>query len=186
MKIRMPKKRDLIFLVVIVLLIIPQTRKPIQVTLNKVISQFGPSIIDKSNRTALEFSSFKLVSADGEEINLKDLQGEVILLNFWATWCPPCIAELPHIQDLANDYNNKIKIILVSGENQRKVSTFFEKKGYVLDSYKPLEAYPSSLNVSSIPRTLLLDKEGNIVIDKVGPANWNSDKVRDLIDDLLN
>ena len=113
MKIRMPKKRDLIFLVVIVLLIIPQTRKPIQVTLNKVISQFGPSIIDKSNRTALEFSSFKLVSADGEEINLKDLQGEVILLNFWATWYPPCIAELPHIQDLANDYNNKIKIIFL-------------------------------------------------------------------------
>ena len=185
MKLKKPKTSNIIFVVVIALLIIPQTRKPLQVTLNKIIAAFGPSIIDEEKRAVFEFSSWKLEDLNGEQINFKELEGEVVLLNFWATWCPPCIAELPHIQDLANEYDGKIKIVLVSGENPNKVSTYFDKKGYQLNSYRSLESYPEGLNISSIPRTFLIDKQGRIVIDKTGAANWNSNKVRTLIDDLL-
>ena len=77
------------------------------------------------------------------------------------------------------------KIILISGERQKKVAAYLERKNYNLDSYRPLESYPEGLNISSIPRTFLIDRSGAIVIDKTGPANWNSNKVRNLIDDLL-
>ena len=126
MKIKKPRRGDIIFIIVLALILIPQTRKPIQVTLNKVISQFGPTVIDPSDRENLEFSSFKLMDASGEPINLKDYSGEVILLNFWATWCPPCIAELPQLQALYDDYHGKIKMVLISGENQKKVHDFSE------------------------------------------------------------
>lgn len=185
MKIKRTQLSNLLFVVVIVLLLIPQTRKPIQVVLNKAISQLGPSIEDEADRALFDFPSFKLVDLYGDRVNLSDFRGEVILLNFWATWCPPCIAELPHIQSLVNDYDNKIKIVLVSGENSEKVAAFLKKKGYNLNSFSPLENYPEMLNVSSIPRTFLISKEGEIVIDKTGPANWNSNKVRNLIDDMI-
>ncbi|MFK2820754.1 TlpA disulfide reductase family protein [Flavobacteriaceae sp. LMIT009] len=185
MKLRKPKASNIIFFVVIALLIIPQTRKPIQVALNKVIAVFGPLIIDEGKRSVFEYSSWRLEGLNGEQINFKDLEGEVVLLNFWATWCPPCIAELPHIQELSKEYGNRIKIVLVSGESLNKVSSYFDKKGYDLNSYHPLESYPKGLNISSIPRTFLIDEQGKIVIDKTGAANWNSNKVRKLIDDLL-
>lgn len=185
MKLKKPKRSDLILLVVIALLLIPQTRKPLQITLNKVIAVFGPSVIKEENRATFTYTNWNLEDLNGNRINFKDLKGEVVLINFWATWCPPCVAELPHIQNLANDYGDKIKIVLVSGENQIKVSTYLNKKDYKLNSYRSLESYPEVLNISSIPRTFLIDKQGKIVIDKTGAANWNSNKVRSLIDDLL-
>jgi thiol-disulfide isomerase/thioredoxin len=185
MKLKKPKVSNVIFFVVIALLIIPQTRTPIQVTLNKAIAIFSPSIIDEEKRGVFEFSSWRLEDINGKQINFNDLEGEVVLLNFWATWCPPCVAELPHIQNLANEYGNKVKIVLVSGENPSKVSTYLNEKGFSLKSYRALDSYPEGLNISSIPRTFLIDKKGKIVIDKTGAANWNSNKVRNLIDELL-
>ena len=185
MKLRKPQKRDVLFFAIIVLLIIPQTRKPIQVTLNKVLALFAPSVIDKENRSVFELSNWKLEDLNGEQINLKDLKGEVILLNFWATWCPPCIAELPHIQKLTDDYGEKIKIVLVSNESLIEVASYLRDKGYSLNSYRPISNYPNNLDISSIPRTFLIDRQGNIVIDKTGAANWNGAKVREVIDELL-
>ncbi len=185
MKITKSQRNNILFVVLIALFIIPQTRKPIQIVLQKVLASFSPSTIAVDDRKSISFDNWRLQDLSGNEINFKELEGKVVLLNFWATWCPPCIAEFPHIEALYEDYETKVAFVLVSNEKQEVVKAFLDKEKFNINSYTPLNQYPKGLHISSIPRTLLIDKNGNIVIDKTGAANWNSDKVRGQIDELL-
>ncbi|WAC02004.1 hypothetical protein N7U66_19600 [Lacinutrix neustonica] len=92
---------------------------------------------------------------------------------------------MPSIQALSNDYDGKISIVLVSNENPEIIAAFLKKKNYNLKVYTPKTQAPQTFQVNSIPRTFLLDKLGNIIIDESGAANWNSEKVRTTIDQLL-
>jgi len=186
MKISKSQRKNLIFLVVIALLIIPQTRKPIQVFLNKGLALFSPSVIDTENRKVLDNYNWQLEGLDGKTFDYSSTKNKVVLINFWATWCAPCIAEMPSLEKLHNDYKDKIIFLFVSNEDKEKVFKFIDKNKYSFNVYKPLTQYPETFNVSSIPRTFLIDKNGNIVIDKTGASNWNSDKVRTVIDQLIS
>lgn len=185
MKIRKPKKSDVILLVIITLLIIPKTRKPIQIALHSVLSKFGPSVIDKEDQEKVSYASWKLRDLDGNELNYQDTKGKVVFVNLWATWCPPCIAEFQNIQDLYNDYGNDVLFLLVSDESPKTIQKFLDKKTYDIPIFNPLTNYPGDFNPRSIPRTYIIDKEGHIIVDKKGAANWNSDTVRKQLDELL-
>lgn len=145
----------------------------------------GPSVINENQRELVVFDSWQLSDVYGNEINFKDLHGNVVFLNFWATWCPPCIAEMPSLNELYTDYKNKVRFVLVSNEKVSTVQKFMKKNNYDLNSYVPLSNYPENFKVRSIPRTFLIDKEGRIVIDKIGAANWNSQKVRMQLEALI-
>ncbi len=185
MKVSKSQRKIFIFLVVIALLIIPQTRQPIQVLLNKGLALFSPSVINSDDRKALDNYDWQLEDSEGNIFNYESTKDKVVLINFWATWCPPCIAEMPNLDKLYKDYNDKIVFLFVSDEDEEKISMFLEKHNYSFKAYKAISEYPNNFNVSSIPRTFLIDKKGNIVIDKTGASNWNSEKVRTLIDQLL-
>ena len=185
MKFRKPKKSDVILLVIIALLIIPQTRQPIQIAMHSVLSKFGPSIIDKEDQKIVSYSSWKLRDLEGNEINYSNTKGEIVFMNLWATWCPPCIAEFQGIQDLYDDYKDKVTFIMVSDESPETIKKFLTRKGYDIQIFNPLTNYPDDFNPRSIPRTFIIDKESHIVVDKKGAANWNSDKVREQLDELL-
>ncbi|RLD28011.1 MAG: TlpA family protein disulfide reductase [Bacteroidetes bacterium] len=186
MKISKSQRKNLIFLVVIALLIIPQTRKPIQVFLNKGLALFSPSVIDYEDRKVLDTYNWQLEDLDGKTFDYASTKNKVVLINFWATWCAPCIAEMPSLEKLYHDYNDKIIFLFVSNEDEEKISMFLEKHNYSFKAYKAISEYPENFNVSSIPRTFLIDKKGNIVIDKKGASNWNSEKMRAVIDELLS
>ena len=185
MKIRKPKTSDIIFLVIIALLIIPQTRHPIQIALHSVISKFNPSVIDKEDREKISYSIWKLRDLDGNELNFADTKDKVVFVNLWATWCPPCIAEFQSIQDLYNDFEDEVVFLLVSDESPETIKKFLDKKGYDIQIFNPLTNYPNEFNPRSIPRTYIIDKEGYIVVDKKGAASWNSEKVRNQLNQLL-
>ena len=185
MKISKSQRSNIIFLIVIALLIIPQTRQPIQVFLNKGLTLFNPSTVKENEQISLSDYDWKLKNINGDFLNFKDVKGKVVFVNFWATWCPPCIAEMSDIQRLYDDYKDKIEFVFVSNESFEIINTFLNKNGYSMDVYNSLTAYPETFNVTSIPRTFLIDKKGNIVIDKTGAANWNGEKVRETIDGLL-
>lgn len=185
MKFSRSKIKNIIFFIIIGLLIIPQTRQPIQVFLHKSLALFSPSIIDAANQVVIEDYSWRLKTTGGTPFNFESTKGKVVLVNFWATWCPPCIAEMPNMQLLYNDYKDKIEFVFVSNEEFSVINEFISKKGYTFDVYKPLTQNPEIFDVTSIPRTFLIDKTGKIVIDKRGAANWNSGTVRSTIDDLL-
>lgn len=185
MKISKSQRSNIIFLVIILLIVIPQTRQPIQVFLQKGLAMFSPSVIDEEDRVVLTDYNWQLVDENGLAYNFNDARGKVVFINFWATWCPPCIAEMPSMEKLYQDYKDDVDFLFVSNETQEVISKFKKKNDYEFLVHASLTANPEQLETSSIPRTFVLDQQGNIVIDKSGAADWNSKSVRKLLDDLL-
>lgn len=175
---------NILFILIILLLLVPQTRKPIQVTLNRLIA-FSPSEISEEKREKLEDYNWRLQGIDGEKHSFRESQGKVVLVNFWATWCPPCIAEMPSFQKLYDDYSGKVKFYFVSSEKGEKLQQFLEKKGYQLPVYQPLSAVPEKMRSNTLPTTFVISKTGELVVNKKGAANWNDENFRNLLDELL-
>lgn len=185
MKISKSQRSNIIFLVIILIMIIPQTRQPIQIFLQKGLAMFSPSVIKTENRITLTDYDWQLVDENGRSYDFNEAKGKVILINFWATWCPPCIAEMPSMEKLYQDYKDDVVFLFVSNETQEVISKFKEKHDYEFLVHASITRSPKVLEASSIPRTFVLDQKGHIVIDKSGAADWNSDKVRNVLDDLL-
>ncbi|WP_339756187.1 TlpA disulfide reductase family protein [uncultured Winogradskyella sp.] len=180
-------KRNIVFLIVIAILIIPQTRQPLQVLLHKGLSFFNTSsLIDQDDRATVSFSNWKLKSDVNTTLNFKETEGKVVLINFWATWCPPCIAEMPSLQALYNDYNDKVVFLFVTSDNFKTVEQFKTKKGFDFLVFNPLNEIPDELKTGSIPRTFVINKQGEIVVDESGAIDWNSETVRNQLDNLLS
>lgn len=175
---------NILFIIFIILLIVPQTRKPIQVGLNRIIA-FSPSEISEDKRQELDNYNWRLKRIDGEIYNFSDAQGQVTVVNLWATWCPPCIAEMPSFQKLYDDYENEVNFYFVSSEETEALTTFLQKKGYSLPVFQPMTMSPNQLQSNNLPTTYVISRTGEIVVDKTGAANWNDDNFRELLDRLL-
>lgn len=114
---------------------------------------------------------FKLKDQKGKIHRLSDYKGKVVFLNFWATWCPPCKKEMPHIQELYEEYGeNRGDVIFLSvsqpgGREQdvEGITAFMKENGYTWPSVMDLEGEVySNYQISSIPTTFMIDKDGNI------------------------
>ena len=177
--------KNVLFFVFIALMIIPQTRKPIQIFIQRGIAKFSPAIENEDDRMSLDTYNWQLLDLKGNIHDFNNSKGKVIVVNFWATWCPPCIAEMPSLHNLYEDYKDRVDFYFVSNEAPDIIKSFLEKNNYNLEVSIPRTKYPMVFDISGIPRTFLIDKQGKIVIDKTGAANWNSEKVRSTIDNLL-
>lgn len=175
---------SIFFGIFILLLIIPQTRIPIQVFLQRLIA-FSPSTVNVEKREILADFSWRLKEVNGLDVNLMESKNRVILINLWATWCPPCIAEMPLLQDLYNDYGDKVDFYFITSETELVINGFMERHSYNLPVYQPLVDPPVLLNSRALPTTYVINKKGEIVINKTGVANWNSPKTREILDKLL-
>ena len=185
MKFKKPKRNDILWFAVVLFIALYFLIPSWQIVLHKGWALFSPSAIKEEKRETLIFEDWPMRDLNGQVFNFKDAEGKVIFLNFWATWCPPCIAEMPAIQGLYDNYKEKVEFVLVSNESVQTIQAFFEKKGYELPVFRSLTDYPESFKIRSIPRTYLISKEGEIVIDKKGAANWNSASMHEQIDALL-
>lgn len=172
---------NLLFVVALFLLIYSPTREWI---LRQVA--FAPSVIKEEGAEKINSYQWKLQGLNNQNIDFQNLKGKVVLINFWATWCPPCRAEMPMLHELYKDYGDKIAFVLVTNENWEKVKPFFKENNYRFPVYNSLNNPPSLFTKNnSIPATYLIDKKGYVRISKTGAANWNSNKIRKLIDKLL-
>lgn len=186
MKIKLTK-RNIIFLTIIAILIIPQTRQPLQILLHKGLSYINQSsLIDKDERVSVNYSNWKLQSDTNSLLNFNDTQGKVVFVNFWATWCPPCIAEMPSLQGLYNDYNDKVQFLFITNDDLKTVESFKVKKNFNFEVFSPINEIPTELSTRSIPRTFIINKNGEIVVDESGAVDWNSETVRAQLDQLLS
>ena len=172
---------NIIFIIVVALLLYPPSREWF---MRKVA--FSPSVNNVEESEKLASYNWDLKGINTEDVKLNDLNDKIIFVNFWATWCPPCRAEMPMIQKLYDDYKNDVAFLFVTNENWDVVKKYFDEKKYDLPVYNSINSPPSKLTeTNSIPASYLIDKEGNILISKVGAANWDSDKVRNLLDELI-
>ena len=185
MKLTIPKAKNILFFVFIAIIIIPQTRQPIQIFINKGLALFSPSEVKEEKRKQLLDYNWQLVDINGNTINFNESKNKVVLVNLWATWCPPCIAEMPSLDKLYADYKDKVDFYFVSNEKPEMLKSFLDKNNYQFNVHIAQSDYPEAFDVSSIPRTYLIDKNGYMIFDKKGAANWNSEKVRASIDALL-
>ncbi len=183
------KGGDIFFWGLLVLLLIPGPRKHIATGINKVFLHLRrPSLIQERDAYRLTEADYvwDISNADGEKLDPGLLKGEVIFLNFWGTYCPPCIAEMPEIQNIYNDYKDKVRFILVSAEPIEKVETFLASRNYDLPGYYGGRNMPEPFSVRSVPTTFIISEDGRIVLKKVGAADWDSKSMRRIFNQLLS
>lgn len=116
-----------------------------------------------------------LEDLNGNVTNLADHKGKVVFLNLWATWCPPCIAEMPNIQSLHNKVDTaKISFVMLSMDREMsKVERFIDKKGYTFPVYMPKSRMPQAFKTNSIPVTFVISPEGKLVSKHEGMGNYD-------------
>jgi len=124
-------------------------------------------------------------SLDGQDLKMADLKGKVVFLNFWATWCPPCVAEMPGIQQLHEKLKDGgVVFVCVSNEETSKVSRFVKEKGFTFPIYTMHGAPPGVFKTRGIPATFILSPDGKIAYKHIGSAKWDDEKSIDFIKGL--
>ncbi len=129
-----------------------------------------------------------LRTLDGNVVELSELQGKVVFLNQWATWCPPCRAEMPAIQKLYKSVDrSKIAFVMLSmDDSDQKARNFVQGKSFTFPVYLPAGPLPPAFASEAIPTTLILDPKGQIVQRIEGIANYDTDEFRHYLVNLSN
>lgn len=133
---------------------------------------------------------FTLMNMQGEPVSLSQYRGKVVILNLWATWCPPCREEMPSMEGLYQKYKDQGLVILAvsADENGKKaVSQFLQRTPYsfpiLLDSDSVVQ---NAYGVFRFPESFIIDRNGIVVKKIIGGHNWMSGSTFELINFLLN
>lgn len=177
---------DLLFYLLILALLLPFSRKPISTVLNRVVMH-RPAVLPENRQPLLTEQDYdwKLADMDGNTVSFRAFRGKVVFLSLWATWCPPCRAEMPNIQRLYDDYAGRLVMILASQEEPGQIRRFLEEQDYELPVYRLVQNPPEKLRASSIPTTYLITGDGRITVRKTGAARWDGAFFRSYLDTVL-
>jgi peroxiredoxin len=133
---------------------------------------------------------FTLRDIQGKEVKLSQFKGQVVVLNFWATWCPPCREEMPSMEKLYRDNREKGLVILavnVDENGKKAVSDFLQRTPYsfpiLLDDKNIAQ---QTYGVFRFPESFIIDRNGKVVEKIIGGRDWLSGATFKLIDFLLN
>ena len=132
---------------------------------------------------AAEFSDLA-----GQTRRLHSLRGSVVLLNLWATWCPPCRAEMPSLENLWKRFHDRpdIAILCISDEVLVDVRSHPFPKTVAMPLYVFTSDVPAELTVPGLPTTFIFDREGRLVFKHTGMAQWDAPEVVAYLEELLN
>jgi thiol-disulfide isomerase/thioredoxin len=172
-------------LLIAVLLFVPSAKALLIQGLMEV-GLFNPSVEKQTlkNEPALALS-FK--DANGKTTTLSQLKGKVVFINFWATWCPPCLAEMPSINKLYEKYKNNddVAFLLIDADNNFEKSLGYMKaRNYAMPVYQMNSSVPEQLFTGSLPTTIVFDKQNRLSFKHEGAANYNSKKFVEFIAQL--
>jgi len=175
---------NILFFVVLILFILPQTRTKIQSWI--VVPLIGsPEVFEnQADKTSADYS-VHLKDLQNKSINLEKSKGKPLLINFWATWCSPCLAELPGLVELYEEFGDDVDFYFVSNESADKLKSFLATKKLNIPVYMPNSKLPDFYSSNSIPTTYLINSEGKLVAKANGMANWDSNKVKETIKNLI-
>lgn len=109
---------------------------------------------------------------DGETVSFADFQGRTVFLNIWATWCSPCVIEMPGIEKLHQSIDSsKVAFVILSREDEDVVRAFVEREPLDLPLYVAREV-PSVFESSTVPATFIIDPAGKVVFKHAGAVKW--------------
>jgi len=143
-----------------------------------------PALVKNKEYPKADFS-MSLVNSKGERVEMEDLRGKVIFLNIWATWCPPCIAEMPGINKLYKDVDkDKVAFILLSVDNNfQKAVDYNNNKGFDFDVYDNTSRIPDMYITQSIPTTYIINAKGDLVLTHMGMGDYDTKEFRQFLID---
>lgn len=181
--------RYLIYVVLLGLVIWPTSRSFFQQQLMR-IGLFQPNLENKESQSGTDsVQRVSFISMDKEIVNTADMLGKVVFINFWATWCGPCITEMPSIQKLYDKFKDNPQVVFLIVEvdsNTRGARQFLTENKLTLPIFFPNSNIPQAWLSSSIPSTVILNKKGVLVEKKVGMYDYSGQKVQDYIQSLIN
>src|SRR5215813_4342402 len=144
----------------------------------------APRAADLVGRDAIAFA---LEDLDGNRVDLQSLKGKVALLDFWASWCGPCVAELPHIEKLHRDLKDQGLVVLgVNNEDAEVARAFVKRKGYTFTTLVD-EGREVSMKygVSGIPHVFIIDREGKVKWHELGYGPGKESGLRSAVEKVL-
>lgn len=136
---------------------------------NNVGSPNSASGSNSSKQQTRKAPDFTIYNGQGNPVKLSDFIGKPVVLNFWASWCPPCKSEMPHFNDAYSEYKDTVVFIMVDltdgqRETQAKGQAYVSQQGYSFPVYfDTKQSAALAYNIASIPSTFLIDSNGGIV-----------------------
>jgi thiol-disulfide isomerase/thioredoxin len=133
--------------------------------------------------------AISFVDLTGNTVSLSEFTGKIVLVNLWATWCEPCLREMPSLERMQLRLGDKITVIAVSEDHggSKTVEPFIDKLG--LKSIKtyldPKSAAERAFQVQGLPTTFLIDRKGRVLGRVEGAAEWDSPKLLDILKSFL-
>ena len=130
--------------------------------------------------------SMNLINSKGEKVTMEQYRGKTIFINIWATWCPPCIAEMPSINAMYKDIDHdKIEVLMVSFDQKfEKAVEFKDQKKFDFEVYRIDGRVPQMYNSQSIPTTYIIDSKGDLVFTHMGMADYNRKDFKEFLKGL--
>ena len=130
-------------------------------------------------------SEWAMTTVDGTPVEIGNFDERVLFVNRWATWCGPCIIEMPEIERLTKRMQgHDVAFLIVSKEPQETVAPFVEEKGWDVPVYLSSEL-PPQLNTKALPTTYILDANREVAFKYLGIAGWNDDTTVEFIESLI-
>ena len=125
---------------------------------------------DTTDPDAIKAPGFTVQDGDGNAVSLSDMVGKPVIVNLWASWCPPCKAEMPDFETAYREYGDTIHFMMINmtdgyQETVEKAKSFIADTGYTFPVYFDTESEAAiAYNATSIPATYFIDAEGNLVV----------------------
>jgi len=180
-------------LVIVIALLVSWTVYDLVLSKDKKSTKKDEGIIEDTEASEIgiaignEAPDFELTTLDGEEVRLSDYRGKRVFINFWATWCPPCRAEMPDMQKLYEEENVDIEILAIniteSEPSEENVKQFVEDFGLTFPILMDRKTeVASNYQVQAYPTSYMIDSKG--VIRFIAPGALNHDLMLQLIEDM--
>ena len=127
-----------------------------------------------------------LETLDGEPVHMESFRGRTIFLNLWATWCAPCLAEMPYIQGLYDEVGEEgIEFVAIATDDDPDIARrFIENKGYTFPTYRVVGVMPERYRSPTLPTTWVISPDGKVATVHAGMANYNTRGFRSFIRSL--
>jgi peroxiredoxin len=140
-------------------------------------------------RVGLPAPDFTLPGLDGKKVSLSDYRGKVVFVNIWATWCPPCVEEMPSMQNLyqkLKSENFEIMAVSIDSQGAKVVAPFMKKYKLtfpaLMDSMGTIKRI---YKATGVPESYIIDKDGILAKKVIGPLDWSQPDILRLFRDLI-
>ena len=144
--------------------------------------------VSAAGEDARQLETYRLTDLEGTQHSLGERRGEVVVVNFWASWCAPCLKELPTLDAWHSEWDGRgASVAAISvDKDERKARRFVEKEGLGLDVYHDgPEGLARDLDLPSLPCTYVIDQDGNVALVSQGSSDEDLERVRRTVEGLI-